>query len=249
MKIKKSVFILALTLALLVGTIAGASSANVQQKITALLRPDLNIEVNGEKKTMIDGSGNVAYPITYNNNTYVPFRAIGDLLGVKVDWDPNTTTAKYITDKDTDKPDPKPDAKGVDLIDTYTWHGDNGLFQPITMVQSGAGKKVKIGDDVVDHWFRGTLVNSGGRCNVWYDLTGEFDTLTLTAYSNYKDVTITVYENKTKDAVLGSFKLPANTAVTQTIQINGAVQILLQATGDAYSKDSDYVYIYNAYLQ
>ena len=66
------------------GFTLGAGSANVRQTITATLRPDLNIEVDGAKQSLKDAAGNPVYPIVYNNSTYVPFRAVGDLLGVEV---------------------------------------------------------------------------------------------------------------------------------------------------------------------
>lgn len=39
-----------------------------------------------------DEHGNVIYPINYNGNNYLPLRAIADLMGEDITWDPGTKT-------------------------------------------------------------------------------------------------------------------------------------------------------------
>lgn len=252
MKIKKSLFILTLAFTLLVGAVIGASGADMQETISAILRRDLNIEVNGEKQILKDANGDVIYPITYNGSTYVPFRAIGNLLdGVEVGWDQDTQTASYTTTGNSAGPD-KPEAKGVDLIDDIEPGFDGSSQAHLAFVRSGQGQKVKVAGKVLDHWLRASLWGEMFKqippCYSWYNLSGEFDTLTMTAYSNY-DVTVTVYENRTKDRILGTFPVTANAEpTTQTIQIDGAVQIYLDIIADEHSTGDHYVYIYDAYL-
>lgn len=264
MKIKKCVLALIVAVAIMAGFTLGAGSANVRQTITATLRPDLNIEVDGAKQSLKDAAGNPVYPIVYNNSTYVPFRAVGDLLGVEVGWDQDTQTAKYITSQDptpATKPEPDKPASGWDLIDKCDsrnhCEGGIGLYywSCIDVVKSEKNQKIRLGSDSVDHWLRftGRLTNVDGtdfyHSFVGFDLSGEYNTLTLKAYADY-DTTVTVYNNATKDSVLGTFTVKANEAPSShSVQINGAYQILIETTYDKFGEEDNYCYLYDAYLQ
>lgn len=57
------------------------------ETVTALLNRSLSIEYNGKTQTMTDANGKTVYPITYNDSTYLPVRAICDMLGIEIDWD------------------------------------------------------------------------------------------------------------------------------------------------------------------
>ena len=80
----------------LVGTLAvGVAAADaVRRNITAELRPDITVELNGSKQSLKDGNGNAVYPIIYNGSTYLPVRAVGQLAGMNVNWDSNTQTVE-----------------------------------------------------------------------------------------------------------------------------------------------------------
>ena len=76
---------------------AGAAAASaVRQTITAQLRPDITVEPNGSKQTLQDSQGNPIYPISYNGSTYLPIRAIGETMGLTVDWDSATQTVDLV---------------------------------------------------------------------------------------------------------------------------------------------------------
>ncbi len=86
----------------LVGTLAvGVAAADaVRRNITAELRPDIAVEMNGTKQTLKDANGNVISPIIYNGSTYLPVRAVGELAGMTVYWDENNQTVE-LTDGST----------------------------------------------------------------------------------------------------------------------------------------------------
>lgn len=67
------------------------TSAKVQN-ISAQICEEFTIVVDGVQRTFTDASGNVTYPLLYNGSTYLPLRAIGQLMGKSVSWDGSTKT-------------------------------------------------------------------------------------------------------------------------------------------------------------
>ncbi|RXZ80898.1 hypothetical protein EBB07_16945 [Paenibacillaceae bacterium] len=66
---------------------AGVYAGTKLEKINAYLNHDIGFKVNGSAYTPKDGNGSKLAPITYNNLTYLPVRAISETLGVKVTYD------------------------------------------------------------------------------------------------------------------------------------------------------------------
>lgn len=83
---KKLVAGIVLCAVFITGAFAGGSV------ISATLRPDITVNVDGSTKTFYDASGTRVYPISYNNTTYLPIRAIGGLMGKTVGWDEGSQT-------------------------------------------------------------------------------------------------------------------------------------------------------------
>ena len=68
--------------------VIGAAAAAVGGRdVTARLRPDVSVKLDGVTQTMTDAGGRALYPIQYEGNTYLPVRAMGDLTGREVAWD------------------------------------------------------------------------------------------------------------------------------------------------------------------
>ena len=79
--------------AVLLGVLAvGAAAASGIQQILVDLRPDITVEVDGMARTMTDKNGKTVYPISYDGTTYLPVRALGEILGQTVEWDSATQT-------------------------------------------------------------------------------------------------------------------------------------------------------------
>ena len=78
-----------------------------ESSVTAQLRPDITIVVDGTTRTFTDAKGNAVYPVLLEGTNYLPVRAIGELMGKSVDWDGKTRTISLtgddplVTDADT----------------------------------------------------------------------------------------------------------------------------------------------------
>ena len=92
MKIKKATLTLALALAVVLGMVVGANAVDTLKTITASLNYGITIKYNGNVQEMKDANGNRVYPISYEGTTYLPVRAVANMLGIEVNWDDPTQT-------------------------------------------------------------------------------------------------------------------------------------------------------------
>lgn len=232
MKIKKSVLTLALVLVLMFSFAAGAAAAGTLQEISAYLNSGITIRYNGEVQTMKDASGNRVYPITYNGTTYLPVRAVSDMLGIGVDWDQATQTVSL-----GEKPD------GTDLINTFKPYTAYNGFHTTNFYQTANNKYKSIGGINVDHWIamESDTSNPEQEYICSFNLGGKYDTLTFQAYSD-KDTTLTVKGDN--DSVLAEFNLiGGQTPQTFTVNLLGTTQLtFVRAKGTIGSDKYDDYY-------
>lgn len=87
------------------------ASARAASDVTARLRPDVTIIIDGTKRTFYNAGGQQVHPLSYDGTTYLPLRAIGELMGKVVTWNQDTKTAA-LSGTRTDAPTAgKPDTK------------------------------------------------------------------------------------------------------------------------------------------
>ena len=219
MKSKKALTTLAITLALVCGMAIGANAADTLKEISAYLNYGITIKYNGEAQDLTDAAGNRVYPITYNGTTYLPVRAVSNLLGIGVDWDGATQTV-LLGEK----------ADGTDLIDnfkpynSYTTDIDyRGSLDP-EFIQSSEKQTTTIGGNTVSHWFAvrlDYLDDDAPECS--FNLGGKYDTLTFQTYAD-KDMTLIVTGDN--DSVLGQFSLKGGQVPQSlTIDLHGTTQL------------------------
>lgn len=92
---KLNAFVLAIALA---GALSVGAAAAGAQSITAALRPDITVVVNGvEQKKMTDMTGKQVYPLSYEGTVYLPIRALGDVLSHDAVWNGDTQTITLTT--------------------------------------------------------------------------------------------------------------------------------------------------------
>lgn len=194
MKRKKLVSAIALTLALVCAFTLGANAAGTLQEIKAYLNSGITIKLDGQEQVLKDASGTRIYPITYKNSTYLPVRAISDILGVGVDWD--QATQSVLLGKQ---------ASGVDLIDTYDiYHTSKGHWEcNMGQVKTADGKTESIAGVPQTHWL---YLNCawGAGVTASYNLQGKHDTLTFNYYSDL-DATLTIMGDN--ETVLGEYTI------------------------------------------
>ncbi|WP_442602279.1 stalk domain-containing protein [Paenibacillus sp. KN14-4R] len=87
---KKAIVVSIIGASMLLSAGAGVYAGTNMKEIKAYLNNDIKVKVNGKTTQLLDTKGNVLTPISYDDTTYVPIRAISGLLNVAVDYDPAT---------------------------------------------------------------------------------------------------------------------------------------------------------------
>lgn len=82
----------AMMLCMLMLALPAAAAANSAKDISAALRPDYVIIIDDSKRTFYNADGQEVQPLVYNGTTYLPVRAIGEIMGKNVNWDEDTKT-------------------------------------------------------------------------------------------------------------------------------------------------------------
>lgn len=90
---KRMKWVLAMMMAfvLIVG-VSGGAVASRGERNAMLHYSDIKLCVNGEYVQPRDANGAAVEPFTINGTTYLPVRAVGNALGLDVDWDGTTST-------------------------------------------------------------------------------------------------------------------------------------------------------------
>lgn len=84
---------------LVAGCIGTAVAASSTQPINAEVNYGISVKYNNVAQNFTNAGGSPVYPIVYEGTTYLPVRAVANMLGLPVDWDQATQTV-YLGEKE-----------------------------------------------------------------------------------------------------------------------------------------------------
>ena len=194
-------------------------AANTYRK-TITVTSGVNVEFNNEAIDMTDANGKAVEAFIYNGTTYVPIRAVSNMLGIDVDWDGPSNTVllgKTGTAKDF-----------IEDLEPYYTSGVYRYTAKDATSRTIAGKK-----------YSTYMVRSFGRTDYCakYDLGGKYTTLTFSAYTeesmsggNY----IQLFGDN--DELIANLEItPKALPETYTVDLTGVTQLTISSTvGDLY---------------
>lgn len=161
-----------------------AGAASLLQEVQAYLNFGVTISLDGQPQIMYDANGKQVFPITYSGTTYVPVRAVSNMLGIDVGWDANTQTVLLgaSSAQSSEKQD-KVETVSTNLVDlTYfdkTKNTDGFKFKKIDHATDNLGN---------EHMNPLRIMHSCEE-NYWetYLLDGKYDTFSGTLFIDYDD--------------------------------------------------------------
>lgn len=208
---KKRNFAAAMAVTLALGSGVGAYAAANSSTISALLNPDLKVIYNGVEQHLKDATGQPVYPISYNNSTYLPVRAVSSLVNLPIEYD----AENYAVILGTTETQPS------SLVSQTNTGGTD--FSSI--IRDANDLKITTGDGVQTYssgiyWdiWNGSGSSSPERA-IMFNVKG-YKTLTFTAWSDV-DADVIVYDQDGQ--VFTSFKIPANGAVTKNLTLDSTI--------------------------
>lgn len=167
---KKSIIAMAV-LGMTVTGAAGVYAGTQLQKITAVLNHQISFQVNGKAYSPADGEGRPLAPITYNNTTYLPVRAIAEVLNVPVSYNAQkhqvligggktgeSGTNLSLTEVNYTKSQLKEITNAFAKFESF-----ETPYAPMQMVKGDAFKSVGASDDGVNLIFNHMRVNVSPR--------------------------------------------------------------------------------------
>ena len=106
-----------LLIVMLVAALSITAMGAAVQQIQATLSPDVTIRYQGEVQDFRDANNNAVYPILYRGTTYLPLRALSNMLGLPIDWEGSTRTVWL----------GQHEAGPRRLVDHLSWTRDSGI--------------------------------------------------------------------------------------------------------------------------
>lgn len=166
-----------------------ALAANASAATSAQLRPDMTIIIDGAEQTFYNAQGQEVHPILCGGTTYLPVRAIGEVMGKNVDWNQATKTVTLSGTRTTAATLGTPDAAAKVKNISVDIHSD------FTIVVDGAAQVFKdaAGSRVYPMLYNGStylpLRAIGGLMGKSVAWDGKTQTVTLSSPSGGNQVT------------------------------------------------------------
>lgn len=110
---------------------AGVMAGSTLEPVTAYLNHGISVVKDATIQTMYDEQGNVLTPITYNDSTYLPVRAIANILGHSIEWHHETQCVLLDGSSVPDSLMQKPQKPEVEIPDMTEGKIDAGFLYTI----------------------------------------------------------------------------------------------------------------------
>lgn len=110
------------------------------------VRNDFTIVIDGKEQTFQTAAGKTIYPLLYDGSTYLPLRAIGQIMNKDVKWDNGTKTVTLTSDGYTVTDADSFGGNGKDTVtdaDSFKGSTDIGLEKAKEIALQDAGLKEK----------------------------------------------------------------------------------------------------------
>lgn len=225
-----------------------AFGSSLTTEIKAILSREVTIKYCGEVQNMKDGSGNPVYPIMYNGTTYLPVRAVSDMLDLPVDWDANAKTVILGTEEKPPKSVLKFEAKTANGVSSKV--SDKGSLT----VKGDLGADI-VYNDGISYKLWGGQESASVKDSYKAQINGTYTKLSFDAYVNAKEefinssFTIYVYDVE-KDQTLANIEVAAGKIKkVEDIDITGVKTIGFAASGGGWSSESGYAYFFNPIVE
>ena len=100
-KLSLAVTAVFVTVAIITGTVWGA---NALRKVDAIVNDSIKIYYDGDLITLTDMDGSKISPVIIDGRTYLPLRAISEVVDIGIEWDGNTKSIYMTSDGNNDTP-------------------------------------------------------------------------------------------------------------------------------------------------
>lgn len=219
---KKRGITIIICLALAASFCTGALASGNMQAISAYLNSGIRILYNGQAQTMKDAKGNTVYPISYNGTTYVPIRAVSDILNLPVVWDGTNNAVILGTNPE-----------GTNFIENMTpYGGSESIFY-----KASDGNTISLAGNT----YSGYILMWKYDSDVYYNLNGKYTTLTFQLYSKHDAQIVFKGDN---DALLATFNTVGGALpVTCTVNLTDVQRL------DMKCVDGTGLYLVNATIK
>ncbi|WP_052087826.1 hypothetical protein [Paenibacillus wynnii] len=138
---------------------AGVYAGTSMEKISAFLNHSIGFTINGSSYTPVDNKGNALAPITYRDTTYLPVRALADVLKVPITYNAATHQVVIGTGTNTgstsnlEAVEYSAAQKQAILTAFGSFQGFEKAYAPNQMVKGDAFQKVVASDDGISFLF------------------------------------------------------------------------------------------------
>lgn len=222
---------MALTLALGLGM--GAYAASNNETISALLNRDLKVVYNGVEQHFTDAAGQPVYPISYNNSTYLPVRAISGLVDLPIDFNAET----YAVELGAKEVQP------ANLVDLH--NSGNTDYSKIIIDAEELTAPTVDGDKTFSNGIVFAIWNSFASASpsrsIRFDVNG-YKEIAFTAWSDI-DSTVVIYDQDGE--LMTEIDIDANTPTVKTLPL-GATQTQIGFAANSQGWDSGTLKIFDA---